>query len=78
MLRNGTIREVPPRHKADEYIIKIMEKFDGSIVLISNDQMREYREMGLLEHQIQYGFAFGQGHFVIYKLRIYQSLNLPL
>jgi hypothetical protein len=67
-VRNGAIKQSSAKIKADEYIIEVMQIFDGSIMLISNDLMREYSEIDQLEHRLQFGFVFIFGELILKEI----------
>ncbi|WP_457557925.1 NYN domain-containing protein [Candidatus Harpocratesius sp.] len=56
MLKKGILKQTPAKIKADSFIIELMSRFDGSIVVISNDLFRDYPMISKISKRLQYGF----------------------
>ena len=57
LVRKGRIHECPSKMEADQFIMMLLKKYDGEILVISNDLLRDFKsQIDELANRIQYGF----------------------
>ncbi len=70
----GTVRQTPAHVEADEFILELLFAFDGEVLLISNDLMRDKPEVNFLKARVQWGFIFAFDK-ILFKEIVFKPSN---
>ena len=69
LLRYGVLKQVPATTTADAFIVKMVEKYQKEILVISNDLFRDFSELKADTSRIQYGFMILFDSFELIPLK---------
>ncbi len=74
-INKGTVRQTPANIKADDFIVELLLEFDGEVLLISNDLMRDKPEINTLKARCQWGFIFAFEKIIFKELSFKSSFS---